>query len=211
MKTNGKSFANGNDNSKFASNGKSDAVPAFDTATQTASGVSTELLNQPGMRRHTISLYVANKPGVLIRVALVFARRGYNIDSLVVSASNDPAYSSMNIVATGHETVLDQILKQLNKLVDVVHATDRTGEDIIHRELALVKIHCDPDHRPEILQLAHALDCDTVDVGEASITFEVVGDTEKIDNVNKILSRYGVRELVRTGKVLIARGETLTA
>ncbi|WP_455383088.1 acetolactate synthase small subunit [Salinispira pacifica] len=161
--------------------------------------------------RHTISLYVANKPGVLIRIALVFARRGYNIDSLVVSESNDPDFSTMNIVASGEKRTLDQILKQLNKLVDVVHASDRTGESIIHRELALLKIECDPGHRVEILQLAHALGCETVDLSDTSVTFQVVGETEKIDNVNRILSRYGVRELVRTGKVLIARGAMATA
>ncbi len=86
-------------------------------------------------KRHTLSLFVANKPGMLIRIALVFARRGYNIDSLVVSESNDPRYSTINIVVSGDERGLDQILKQLNKLVDVVHAADRTGEDIIKREL----------------------------------------------------------------------------
>ncbi len=163
------------------------------------------------MARHTISLYVANKPGVLIRIALVFARRGFNIDSLVVSESNDPDFSTMNIVATGDKRTLDQILKQLNKLVDVVHATDRTGESIIHRELALLKIKCEPSHRVEILQLAHALGCETVDLSDTSVTFQVVGETEKIDNVNRIVSQYGVRELVRTGKVLIARGEMTTA
>jgi len=173
--------------------------------TTTASPTSGELA------RHTISLYVANKPGVLIRIALVFARRGYNIDSLVVSESNDPDFSTMNIVASGDKKTLDQILKQLNKLVDVVHATDRTGESTIHRELALLKIQCDPSHRVEILQMAHALGCETVDLSDTSVTLQVVGETEKIDNVNRIVSRYGVRELVRTGKVLIARGEMATA
>ena len=94
------------------------------------------------VRKHTISLYVSNKPGVLIRIALVFARRGYNIDSLIVSEGHDPDFSNMNISATGDERTLDQILKQLNKLVDVVHAKDNTGEDVIQRELALLKVKC---------------------------------------------------------------------
>ncbi len=163
------------------------------------------------LKKHTISLFVCNKPGVLIRIALVFARRGYNIDSLVVSASNDPRYSTMNICATGKEVVLDQILKQLNKLVDVVHATDRTDEDIIQRELALIKVHCEPSERAEVIQLAHAMECATVDVSEISLTFQIVGRSEQLDSVNKVLEKYGVQEIVRTGKVLMARGEEITA
>jgi acetolactate synthase-1/3 small subunit len=162
-------------------------------------------------RKHTISLYVANKPGVLIRISLVFARRGYNIDSLVVSPSSDPDFSTMNIVASGDKKTLGQILKQLNKLVDVVHATDRTNDDVIHRELALIKINCDPDHRGEILQLAKALDCDTVDLGDSSVTIEVTGTSDKLDSVGKVFDRYGLLEMIRTGKVLIARGDTITA
>lgn len=162
-------------------------------------------------KKHTLSLHVANKPGVLIRIALVFARRAYNVDSLVVSPSADPDFSRMNIVASGDEKVLDQILKQLNKLVDVVHASDRTNDDVIHRELALIKIHCEPDMRGEVLQLAKALDCDTVDLGESSVTIEATGRTDKIDSVSRVFARYGVLEMIRTGKVLIARGETITA
>lgn len=161
-------------------------------------------------KKHTLSLYVANKPGVLIRISLVFARRGYNIESLVVSPSNDPEFSTMNIVASGDEKVLQQILKQLNKLVDVVHASDRTDEDIIQRELALIKLHCQQDQRSDVLQLAHALKCDTVDISEESITFEVTGTSERLDGINKAFEPYGVQEVMRTGKVLMARGETLT-
>ncbi len=165
----------------------------------------------PAFKKHTLSLYVANKPGVLIRIAHVFARRAYNVDSLVVSPSADPDFSRMNIVASGDEKVLDQILKQLNKLVDVVHASDRTNDDVIHRELALIKIHCEPDMRGEVLQLAKALDCDTVDLGESSVTIEATGRTDKLDSVSRVFARYGVLEMIRTGKVLITRGETITA
>jgi acetolactate synthase-1/3 small subunit len=101
--------------------------------------------------KHTISLYVANKPGVLIRIALVFARRGYNIDSLVVSEGHDPSFSHMTISATGDRKTLDQILKQLNKLVDVVHAKDHTEDTVIEREMALVKIKCPAEKRAEVL------------------------------------------------------------
>jgi len=162
-------------------------------------------------KKHTLSLYVANKPGVLIRIALVFARRAFNVDSLVVSPSSDPDFSYMSIAARGDEEALHRILKQLNKLVDVVHASDRTSDDVIHRELALLKIHCEPDMRGEALQLAKALDCDTVDLGPSSVTIEATGRTEKLDSVSRVFERYGVLEMIRTGKVLIARGETLTA
>jgi acetolactate synthase-1/3 small subunit len=162
-------------------------------------------------KKHTISLYVSNKPGVLIRIALVFARRAYNIDSLVVSESNDPDYSYMNIVASGEEKTLEQIIKQLNKLVDVVHATDRTDVDTIHRELALIKIHCNPQDRIEILQLANAFQCEPVDLNESNLTLQVSGKSEKLDAVGKVLEKYGVMETIRTGKILIARGEESTA
>jgi acetolactate synthase-1/3 small subunit len=163
------------------------------------------------MKKHTISLYVNNAPGVLIRIALVFARRGYNIDSLVVSESVDPQFSHMNIAASGDEKTLQQILDQLNKIVDVVHARDNTGLDVIERELALLKVGCTTENRSEILQLAHAFECRTVDLGETAIVFEVMGKTEKLDSVNKVFGRYGILEMVRTGKVLMARGTDSTS
>ncbi|AFG37722.1 acetolactate synthase small subunit [Spirochaeta africana] len=161
--------------------------------------------------KHTISLLVANKPGVLIRISLVFARRGYNIDSLVVSPSHRNEFSSMTIVASGDREVLHQILKQLNKLVDVIHATDRTGEDVIHREMALLKIHCGPEQRAEVLQLAAALACDTVDVSESTIILEITGTSLELDNVSQVMEPYGMLEMVRTGKVLMTRGAEQTA
>jgi acetolactate synthase-1/3 small subunit len=162
-------------------------------------------------KKHTISLFVANKPGVLIRIALVFARRGYNIDSLVVSSGSDPRFSTMNIVATGDEKVLDQILKQLNKLVDVVSAKDRTDEDIIQKELALFKIGISDHERVEVIQLATALKCDVVDVSENAVILEIQGNSERIDGAFEVLEGYGVIELVRTGKVLMARGSEVTS
>lgn len=162
------------------------------------------------IKKHTISLYVANKPGVLIRIALVFAKRSYNIDSLVVSEAHDPAFSRMNIVANGDTKTLDQILKQLNKLVDVIHAKDNTGMDIIQRELALFKVTCTPENRTEVLQVAMAFNGEPVDLGETSVTFQISGDTEKLDAVNKFLEQYGIMEVVRSGKLLISRGDTET-
>lgn len=164
-----------------------------------------------GATRHAISLYVSNKPGVLIRIALVFARRGYNIDSLVVSEAHDPAFAQMNIEASGDQKTLDQILKQLNKLVDVVHARDNTGEDVISKEIALIKVRCPPDQRSEVLQVAHAFESQTVDLTENSITLQVSGDTSKLDSVHTVFSNYGVLEMVRSGKILMARGEHRTS
>lgn len=204
---------NTNGNGHATLSGKGSKVNSLTAAAETTRARTNSTTATPtgAAHRHTISLYVANKPGVLIRIALVFARRGYNIDSLVVSESNDPNFSTMNIVASGDKKVLDQILLQLNKLVDVVHASDRTGEDIIQREMILMKIQCGPERRPEVLQIAHALGCETLDVSENSITFQAVGETEQIENVRAVLAPYGVRELVRTGKVLMARGEVATA
>jgi acetolactate synthase-1/3 small subunit len=162
-------------------------------------------------RTHILSLLVNNKPGVLIRIALVFARRGYNIDSLVVSPAKDPNYAMMNIVAVGDEKVLDQILKQLNKLVDVLHASDRTGQDIVQRELALFKLKCSIQERSVVLQLAHALDCDVVDVGEGAIILQATGDSERIDGAYRVFESYGMEEMIRTGKVLMVRSQEKTA
>ena len=161
------------------------------------------------MEKHTISLYVSNKPGVLIRVSLVFARRGYNIDSLVVSEAHDPTFSRMTIVATGEKQTLDQILKQLNKLVDVVAAQDETGEEIVHREMALAKIRCTQESRAEVLQVANAFKSDVVDIGDTTITIMTTGKTPKMEAINSVFNKYGVIEVVRSGKLLMARGDRI--
>lgn len=173
--------------------------------------MSAHITKSSDVQKHTISLHVANRPGVLIRIALVFARRGYNIDSLVVSPASNPNYSMMNITAVGENTTLTQILKQLNKLVDVVHATDRTGEDILQKELALIKLNCTQQDRSEILQLAHAMRCDIVDISEQVVMLQATGSSEEVDNVTRVLGVYDVIEIIRTGKVLMARGAEHTA
>jgi acetolactate synthase-1/3 small subunit len=160
--------------------------------------------------KHIISLLVSNKPGVLIRIALLFSRRGYNIDSLVVSEANSPDFSRMTITATGSKKTLVQIIKQLNKLVDVVHAIDNTDKSIIKRELALLKISCTPDIRSDLLMLINAVKGVAVDIGDKTISFEVSGPSEKIDAVKKIFEPYGILEVVRTGVTLMARGDENT-
>lgn len=171
---------------------------------------SSRMSASESTRRHSMSLLVNNRPGVLIRISLVFARRGYNIDSLVVSPTSDKEFSVINMTATGDAMTLHQILKQVNKLVDVVHATDHTDDDLIERELALIKISCEPQQRNEILQIAHALDCKTVDLSDTTVTVEITGSTEALDNAQKVLERYGVMEMVRTGKLIMVRGEQIT-
>ncbi|MBN1524736.1 MAG: acetolactate synthase small subunit [Spirochaetales bacterium] len=166
--------------------------------------------NNKDMKKHAISLYVANKPGVLIRISLIFARRGFNIDSLVVSEAHDPRFSHMNLVASGDAETLVQIIKQLNKLVDVVHATDHTGDNIIDRELALIKLQCAAEQRTEIMQISHVFDAVVINLTDNTMIIQSTGSTEKLDGFHKMLGKYKIIEMVRTGKVLMSRGEELT-
>ena len=165
-----------------------------------------------GMRvnQHSISLLVTNKPGVLIRIALVFSRRGYNIDSLVVSPTHNGKFARMNIVASGEPKTLIQIIHQLNKLVDVIHAKDHTGETVVEKELALIKVRCAPDRSTEVLQIAEHFKGQAVDISESTILIQVTGGTEKLDALETMLDKYGIVELARTGKVIMARGESGT-
>lgn len=161
--------------------------------------------------KHTISLLVSNKPGVLTRIALVFARRGYNIDSLVVSQGQTAQFSRMNIEATGDERTRTLMLAQLNRLVDVIHAVDHAADDVIQRELALVKVTCQPEGRTQILQIAETFRSQTVDISDETITFQVTGKSSKVDAFQKMMEPFGIMEIVRTGKVLMSRGTESTA
>ncbi len=159
---------------------------------------------------HTISVYVANKPGVLARIAQVFARRGYNIDSLVVSASSDGRYSRMTITAKGAADGLEQIIAQVNKLVDVLHCTDHCEEQVVVREMALVKLALKEEERAFAFQICEHFACKTVDLTERSMIVMVTGNSEKVDACIKMLGSFDLVELVRTGKVVMARGEDAT-
>jgi acetolactate synthase-1/3 small subunit len=156
---------------------------------------------------HTISLHVNNKPGVLIRIALVFARRGYNIDSCVVSPGKEDRFSRMTITASGDPKTLEQIIKQLNKLVDVLHATDHTDEVVVERELALIKLSYKPGQRTDILQICEHFKCETVDLSDSTVTVQVTGKSEKLDALLLMLKKFNIIEMVRTGKILVARGD----
>lgn len=161
-------------------------------------------------KQHNISLYVNNKPGVLIRIALVFARRGYNIDSLVVSQSNDPAFSRMTITATGDPATLDLMLKQLNRLVDVIQAKDLTDLPVIKKELALFKVKISEENRSELLQLLHAFGVKPIDICNEAVIFSVDASGEKIDGIRQILAPFGLIEVIRSGKIIMARGSERT-
>jgi len=165
-----------------------------------------EIGNGPAQGEHVISLYVNNKPGVLVRVAIVFARRGYNIDSLVVSPGAQGDFSRMTIACSGDLETLEQIIKQLAKLVDVVHATDHASDEAYGTEIALVKLACQLDERAQILQIAEHFNAKVVDYGTESLMLRVYGASEKLDTFTELLRPFGLRELVRSGKVLMARG-----
>ena len=174
------------------------------SATALALSPSPSLLGAP---LHTISVLVRNQPGVLVRVSLVFARRGYNIESLVVSPDvADNAFSRMTITCRGDADNLEQIVKQLTKLVDVVHAIDHTGQSVVETEIALVKIKVAIDKRTEILQVAEHYKAKVVDYGPESLILRVNGETEKLDSFIALLRPYSIVELVRSGKILMARG-----
>ncbi len=159
---------------------------------------------------HTISVFVHNRPGVLSRIAQVFARRGYNIDSLVVSASHKEGFSRMTIVSLGDPAVLDQIIKQLNKLVDVVRAAEHVGGETVERELALFKVTATVANRTELLQIVDVFRAKTVDISDESLTIEVTGDSPKLDAMEEMLGKFGIIEMIRSGKLIIARGSLVT-
>jgi len=156
--------------------------------------------------RHTLSVLVENKHGVLTRVAGMFSRRGYNIDSLTVGVTEDPTISRMTIVVRGDDEVLEQVTKQLNKLIDVIRVTDLKSEETVERELALFKVSSDVSNRSEIMQIADIFRARIIDVAPRSMIIEVTGDEPKIDAIEQLLRPFGIREMVRTGKVALRRG-----
>ncbi|MDP7742989.1 MAG: acetolactate synthase small subunit [Lentisphaeria bacterium] len=159
---------------------------------------------------HSISLLVNNKPGVLIRISLVFARRGYNIDSLVVSPAHNRQFSRMSITASGDPDTLVLILGQLNKLVDVIHATDHTGDVVVQRELALIKVDCTAERRTEVLQISEHFKCQSVDISDTTVLLEATGNSDKLDALELMLEKHGIVEIVRSGKLVMARGASAT-
>ena len=154
----------------------------------------------------SVSLFVNNKPGVLVRIAQTFARRGYNIDSLVVSNAHDARYSRITVVFQGDHENVDQILRQLNKLIDVVHAIQHGSETSVDREMALFKVEVQPEKRGEVFQVIDVFRAKTVDITDESIIIETTGSSSKIDALERMLSSVGLLEMVRSGKWRMARG-----
>jgi acetolactate synthase-1/3 small subunit len=155
--------------------------------------------------RHTISVLVENKFGVLTRVAGLFSGRGYNIDTLNVAPTHDDTLSRMTIVTRGDDATVEQIVKQLNKLVDVVKVIDYRQGDYIDRELVLVRVKAEPNNRAEICQMAELFRAKVVDVQEDSLTIEITGGESKIEKFIKLLRTFGIMELTRTGQVALPR------
>jgi len=155
--------------------------------------------------KRILSVLVENHFGVLARVSGLFSARGFNIDSLTVGETEDPTVSRMTIVTHGDDPVLEQIMKQLNKLVDVIKVVDLTDEDTIDRELVLAKINATASTRPDVIQVVNTFRAKIVDVATNSLTVEVTGTESKLDAMMELLKPFGIRELVRTGLISVAR------
>ncbi|RIX52717.1 acetolactate synthase small subunit [Paenibacillus nanensis] len=158
------------------------------------------------MKKHTIAVIVNDQPGVLQRVSGLFGRRGFNIESITVGTSEEQGLSRMVIVTSGDDHTLEQITKQLYKLIDVIKVVDLSANPMVARELALIKVHAEPASRPEILGVVETFRAAVVDIGTQSLMVQVVGDTEKIDAMIELLKPYGIRELSRTGVTALNRG-----
>src|ERR1051326_6743755 len=155
--------------------------------------------------RHTISVMVENKFGVLTRVAGLFSGRGYNIDTLNVGPTQDPNTSQMTIVTRGDDATLEQIVKQLNKLVDVLQATDFREGEYVDRELVLVKVGVDSGTRAEVMQVTDIFRAKIVDVQPKSLTIEITGNESKVEKFINLMDTFGIQELTRTGKAAMPR------
>jgi acetolactate synthase-1/3 small subunit len=155
--------------------------------------------------RHTISVLVENKFGVLTRVAGLFSGRGYNIDTLNVGPTQDPKISRMTIVTRGDDATVEQIVKQLNKLVNVLKVQDFREADYIDRELVLVKVNVDSKTRAEVMQITDIFRAKIVDVQPSTLTIEITGDESKVEKFLRLMETFGVVELSRTGKVALPR------
>ena len=156
--------------------------------------------------KHTISVLVENEFGVLTRVAGLFSGRGFNIESLSVAPTVDPSISRMTIVTRGDEQILEQITKQLNKLIDTIKVIDFTGQDYVEREMALIKVTAEEETRAEVLRIVDIFRAKVIDVTPRSYTVEITGAPAKVDAIVELLRPMGVKELVRSGPVVLGRG-----
>ena len=155
--------------------------------------------------KHILSVLVENKSGVLSRVTGMISRRGFNIESLTVAPTEDPTMSRLTAIVNADEVGYEQITKQLHKLVSVYKITDLTDEDAIERELALFKVSAPPDRRHEIIEIANVFRANIVDVGKNTLTIEATGDESKLEAMEDLFRAYGLKQLVRTGKIAMSR------
>ncbi len=155
--------------------------------------------------KHTISALVENRAGVLARIAGLFSGRGFNIDSLAVGETLDPTVSRMTIVVRGDDRILEQVCKQLNKLVDVIKVQDFTGKEFVGRELLLIKVSCGDKNRLDVARVVDIFRGRIVDLTPKSATVEITGDEQKIEGILRMLKPFGIKEVVRTGRVAVAR------
>ena len=161
--------------------------------------------SQP-IRKHIILITVENKFGVLARIAGLFSARGYNIDSLCVSTTEDESVSTMTLMVKGDDRILEQVYKQLNKLIDVIKVQDLLGGNFVDRELSLLKVNApDLSIRQDIMQLVSIFRAKVVDVGKRTLTIELVGSSSKVDAFIDLVKPFGIKELVRTGKIAMLR------
>ena len=160
--------------------------------------------------KHIISVLVENHFGVLAHVSGLFSARGFNIDSLAVGETDDPTVSRMTILAQGDDRIIDQIMKQLDKLIDVIKVQDLTQEEMIERELVLVKVRATPATRAELMQIVSTFRAKIVGVNPKSVTVEVTGNESKIDAMLELLRPFGIREVARTGTIAISRTSELS-
>jgi acetolactate synthase-1/3 small subunit len=158
------------------------------------------------MSRHTLSVLVENKPGVLARVSGLFSRRGFNIDSLAVGPTEHPEISRMTIVVTVEEFPLEQVTKQLNKLVNVIKIVELEPTASVQRELMLIKVRAEPATRTHVLETVQLFRAKVVDVSTDAVTIEATGTQDKLDALIRVLEPYGVKELVQSGVVAVGRG-----
>ena len=163
------------------------------------------LVDDINFKQYIISVKVENRFGVLARVASLFSARGYNIDSLTVSATDQEDVSIMTIVVRGDDRIIEQVKKQLNKLIDVIKVSDHTGLPVVERELVMIKVNAQPNKRAEIYQLGEIFKADIADISPKSITLGVKGEPESIDNFIELLRPYGIKELMRTGRVSLLK------
>jgi acetolactate synthase-1/3 small subunit len=160
--------------------------------------------------RHVITLLVENEFGVLARIAGLFSGRGFNIESLCVAETLDPTVSTMTIVTRGDDQIIEQVMKQLNKLVTVIKVMDLVEKDFVEREMVLVKVLANPETRAEILRVVDIFRGKVIDVGSKTYTVEVTGDEGKISAILSLLKPLGIKELVRTGRVAMVRGSKVS-